>query len=63
MGMHTESWHRRQAVALAAALPDDPEDAEIVLQLALELLETFIRKGYLAGGECNRASRPLPGDA
>jgi hypothetical protein len=50
--MSTEAWHRRQAIQVAAALPETREDALIVLRLATELVESF-----LYGGE----ARPLEG--
>jgi hypothetical protein len=38
----TEAWHRRHAIQIAAALPETPEDALIVLELARELVESFL---------------------
>jgi len=40
--MMTEAWHRRQAIQIAAALPETIEDAILVLSLARELVETFL---------------------
>jgi hypothetical protein len=40
--MTTEAWHRRHAIQIAAALPETPEDALIVLKLARELVESFL---------------------
>jgi hypothetical protein len=37
-----EAWHRRHAIQIAAALPETPEDALIVLKLAQELVERFL---------------------
>ena len=42
--MIVEGWHRRQAIQVAAALPDTVEDALLVLDLARQLVE-----GFLAG--------------
>jgi hypothetical protein len=42
--MTAEAWHRRHAIQCAAALPEDAEDALIVLELARQLVE-----GFLAG--------------
>ena len=39
-----ESWHRRHAVQIVAALPEDLDDALIVLDLARALVETFLAK-------------------
>lgn len=50
--MTVEAWHRRQAIQIAAALPETREDALIVLGLAQELAEDF-----LFGPE--RAEEPL----
>jgi hypothetical protein len=60
----SDAWHRRQAVAVASTLPEDIEDARIILQLAMELLD-----GFLADGEPAKpvtgalASQPRPADA
>lgn len=40
--MSTKAWHRRQAIQIAAALPEDSSDALIVLELAKELVETYL---------------------
>lgn len=40
--MITEAWHRRQAIQIAAALPETIEDAIVVLTLARELVDTFL---------------------
>jgi hypothetical protein len=37
-----EAWHRRHAIQIAAALPEDAEDALMVLELARELVERFL---------------------
>jgi hypothetical protein len=43
MGMEM-GWHRRQAVQIAASLPENIEDARLVLKLTAELLNTFLAK-------------------
>lgn len=40
--MSAEAWHRRQAIQIAAALPENKEDALAVLELARELVEGFL---------------------
>lgn len=40
--MVAEAWHRRQAIQIAAALPENREDALIVLGLARELVDGFL---------------------
>lgn len=50
--MISEAWHRRQAIQIAAALPETPEDALIVLELAKQLVT-----GFLAAPQ--RAAEPL----
>jgi hypothetical protein len=40
--MSAEAWHRRHAIQIAAALPEDREDAMIVLELARELVESYL---------------------
>jgi hypothetical protein len=38
----SETWHRRHALNLAAQLPQDPDDALIVLECARDFVERFI---------------------
>ena len=40
--MRVEAWHRRQAIQVAAALPETQEDALLVLELAKELVTSFL---------------------
>lgn len=40
-----QGWHRRHAVQIAAALPENIEDARIVLKLVGELVDGFLDKG------------------
>jgi len=35
-------WHRRAAVILAGQLPEDPNEALLVLEAAKELVEKFL---------------------
>lgn len=35
-------WHRRHAITLVGQLPDQPEDALLVLQAAKEVVEKFL---------------------
>lgn len=37
-----EAWHRKHAIQLAAQLPDDPEDALLVLELTKQLVDKFL---------------------
>ena len=37
-----EAWQRRHAIQIAAALPETREDALAVLELARELVESFL---------------------
>jgi len=37
-----ETWHRRHAVQLASQLPDDLDDARIIIRLTQELLDSFL---------------------
>lgn len=41
--MSSDAWHRRHAIQIAAALPESPEDALIVLELAKELVTGFLQ--------------------
>lgn len=61
MEMKPESWHRRQAISVVAALPESTEDALIVLDLARQLVETFLAcdqrpEPDLARDRCNVVS-------
>lgn len=38
-----QGWHKRHAISLASQLPEAPEDAEIILRLALDLVDSFLR--------------------
>jgi hypothetical protein len=40
--MIIEAWHRRHAIQIAAALPEDAEAALIVLELAKQVVERFL---------------------
>ena len=40
--MSGEAWHRRHAIQIAAALPETREDALAVLELARELVDSFL---------------------
>jgi hypothetical protein len=37
------NWHRRHAIQIVAQLPESTEDALMVLELAQELVEGFLR--------------------
>jgi hypothetical protein len=41
-GSAAQAWHRRHAIQIAAALPENREDALIVLELAKQLIESFL---------------------
>jgi hypothetical protein len=43
--MKIEAWHRRHAIQVAASLPDGIEDALLVLELAKQLVESFLGAG------------------
>jgi len=43
--MPDNNWQRRMAIQIAAQLPERPEDALLVLELARELVETFLCEG------------------
>lgn len=57
MGM-PQIWHRRQAMVLAGQLPENPDDALLVLQAMHELLETFLNVSQVAPAAT--ASNVLP---
>ncbi len=39
---HTEAWRKRHALQIAAQLPENPEDAEAVLNYTRDLLTSFM---------------------
>ena len=39
------NWRRRHAIQIVAQLPEGPEDALVVLDLARQLVEGFLREG------------------
>lgn len=57
MGMPL-AWHRRHALLIASQLPDNQDDALLVVEAVKELLETFMAKG--PAEEPARASNVLP---
>lgn len=42
--MKDTGWQRRVAIQIAAQLPENADDALMVLHLAVELVETFLKK-------------------
>ncbi|UQD96126.1 hypothetical protein [Bradyrhizobium japonicum] len=52
--MKAENWHRRHAVMLASQLPEETEDALIVLRLATQLVT-----GFLAEDEPAKKAAPV----
>jgi hypothetical protein len=56
MGMPL-NWHKRQAMVLAGQLPENTEDALLVLQAVRELVETFLMEDQ---GQPAKASNVLP---
>ena len=40
--MKEKNWHRRHALQLACQLPEDSEDALIVLRMATQLVTDFL---------------------
>lgn len=57
MGMPL-SWHRRHALTLAGQLPENIEDARLVLEAISELVEDFLSKGEVP--EPLRAKNVVP---
>jgi hypothetical protein len=54
-------WHKRHALQLAAQLPDDPDDALLVLQYARQLVEGFLVERHTQEGTVVRfGPRPEP---
>lgn len=41
--MHKQlAWHRRHALTLASQLPDDPQEARMVLEALREIVERYL---------------------
>jgi hypothetical protein len=57
MGMPL-AWHRRHALLLASQLPDDLNDAKLIVEAVSELLETFL--AVVPVKELDKASNVLP---
>lgn len=61
MGIATKkplTWHLKQAMSLAGQLPDNQEDARIILEQMGLLLETYLSQSEAA--DPLRASNVLP---
>jgi hypothetical protein len=53
-----QTWHLKQAMSLAGQLPDNQEDARIILEQMSVLLETYLSQS--GPSEPLRASNILP---
>lgn len=53
-----QTWHLKQAMSLAGQLPDNQDDARIILEQMGVLLETYLSKS--GPSETLRASNILP---
>jgi hypothetical protein len=43
LGMHKQlAWHRRHALMLASQLPEDPQEARMVLEALREIVERYL---------------------
>jgi len=51
-------WHRRHALLIASQLPENQEDARLVIQAITELLDTFMAP--VPGEEPARSNNVLP---
>ncbi|MEY9177903.1 hypothetical protein [Bradyrhizobium elkanii] len=49
--MKIQPWHRRHVIHVVSELPDDAEDALIVLRLATELVTDFLSSVVETAGE------------
>lgn len=58
MGKRGEGWHRRRAMELCCQLPEDPEDAAIVLAYMRDFLDSFLAADRQPGGLGPRAVLP-----
>lgn len=59
MGMPL-AWHRRHALLLASQLPENPKDAQLVLEAVTELLATFMAAAPVENEAERPASNVLP---
>ena len=57
-----EGWHRRHAIQIAAQLPEEPNDALIVLELTTNLVREFLDQPLRTrdGGENGGAILAFP---
>jgi hypothetical protein len=54
-----KQWHKRHAITLAGSLPDNPEDALLVIEAMRDLVENFIRQK--PPGQLPENVRPIRG--
>ena len=52
------TWHKRQAMLLASQLPENPDDAYLVVQAITDLLDKFLIEG--PADKAGRAANVLP---
>jgi hypothetical protein len=57
------NWQRRQALQIAAMLPDNPADALLVLGYARVLVERYLQNTAAPGTEGNHAVVDFPDSA
>lgn len=53
------AWHRRHALAIAGQLPENIDDARLVLEAMQEIVEIFLSQGQEPEQE-RRATNVLP---
>ena len=61
--MTESNWQRRQALQIAAMLPDNPDDALLVLGYARVLVERYLQSAATPGTEGNHAVVDFPDSA
>jgi hypothetical protein len=53
-------WHRRHALVMAGQLPENTEDARLVLIALHELVDNFLAQSSFDAEESPRAANVLP---
>lgn len=58
--MHKQlAWHRRHALLIASQLPDDPQEARLVMEALGEIFERFLVHGLDETPEKNNNVLPF----
>lgn len=54
------TWHRRQAMVIAGQLPENQEDAQLIMECVQELVENYLSKSAGEPARKTGTSNVLP---